>query len=299
MNGLDGWAHVSAGKVRDIYAPLGSHAYGTGEVILVVTSDRISAFDHVLPTEIPDKGKILNQLSLWWFHQLRDIVPNHVVSLDVPEQVEGRAMICRRLSMVPIECVARGHLAGSGVVEYNSTGTVCGVPLPPNLRTGDRLENPIFTPAYKAEMGEHDENISFERAAGIVGSGQAAELRRLTLDIFSHARDIAAERGLILADTKFEFGEPVDSLSSHKLVLADEVLTPDSSRYWATDLWKPGKEQHSFDKQFLRNWLLSSESGWNRASDTAPPPLPDDIVEKTRERYLEVFRRLTGTEPNL
>ena len=299
MFDLDGWAHVSSGKVRDLYVPQDARAYGTGNVILVVSSDRISAFDHVLPTKIPDKGKILNQLSLWWFHQLRDVVPNHVVGLDVPPEVEGRAIICRKLNMSPIECVARGHISGSGLTEYRETGSICGIPLPTGLREADELPEPIFTPASKAPSGEHDENITFEETAKRVGHAQAEELQRLTLAIYSRAREIAAERGLIVADTKFEFGTAMDTLDHSELVLADEVLTPDSSRYWAADEWEPGHPQVSFDKQFVRDWLLSPESGWDKNADGPPPPLPDEIVEKTRDRYLEAFRRLTGTEPKL
>lgn len=299
MYNLDGWAHVSSGKVRDLYVPQDPRGYGTGNVMLVVSSDRISAFDFVLPTPIPDKGKILNQLSLWWFHQLRDVVPNHVVSLDVPQEVEGRAIICRKLSMAPIECVARGYITGSGIVEYQATGEVCGVPLPEGLREADQLPEPIFTPAGKAAVGEHDENITFEETARRVGRAQAEALREVTLDVYARAVEIAAERGLIVADTKFEFGLADEARNPADLILADEVLTPDSSRYWAVDEWEPGRVQQSFDKQFVRDWLLSPASGWDRASDAPPPPLPDEIVEKTRERYLEAFRRLTGEDPKL
>ncbi len=299
MFDLDGWAHVSSGKVRDLYVPQDARAHGTGNLILVVSSDRISAFDHVLPTKIPDKGKILNQLSLWWFHQLRDVVPNHVVSLRVPAEVEGRAIICRKLNMCAIECVARGYISGSGLNDYHATGEICGIPLPTGLREADELPEPIFTPASKAPSGQHDENISFDGTVERVGHEQAAELRRLTLEIYSRAREIAAERGLIVADTKFEFGTMPDTHSQRELILADEVLTPDSSRYWAMDQWEPGRPQVSFDKQFVRDWLLSPESGWDKNADGPPPPLPDEIVEKTRDRYLEAFRRLTGTEPKL
>ena len=248
MYNLDGWAHVSSGKVRDLYVPQDPRGYGTGNVMLVVSSDRISAFDFVLPTPIPDKGKILNQLSLWWFHQLRDVVPNHVVGLDVPAEVEGRAIICRKLNMAPIECVARGYISGSGLSEYRATGAICGISLPTGLREADELAEPIFTPAAKAPSGQHDQNITFEETAKIVGHTQAEELRRLTLAIYSRAREIAAERGLIVADTKFEFGTAMDTLDHSELVLADEVLTPDSSRYWAADEWEPGHPQVSFDK---------------------------------------------------
>ena len=299
MYDLDGWAHVSSGKVRSLYVPLDTRAYGTGDVILVVASDRISAFDHIMPTLIPDKGKILNQLSLWWLHQLKGLVPNHVVSLDVPAEVEGRAMICRRLNMVPVECVARGYLAGSGTAEYRASGAVCGVKLPPGLRESDELAEPIFTPAAKAHMGEHDENITFDETARRVGADMARELRALTLKVYGAARAIAAERGLILADTKFEFGTPQDSSSARDLVLADEVLTPDSSRYWLADNWEPGVAQYSLDKQYLRDWLMSPASGWDKNSNQPPPELPAEVVEKTRERYLEVFRLLAGHDPVL
>ncbi|NLI18993.1 MAG: phosphoribosylaminoimidazolesuccinocarboxamide synthase [Actinomycetales bacterium] len=298
MFDLDGWAHVSSGKVRDLYVPQDASAHGSGDVILVVATDRISAFDHVLPTRIPDKGKILAQLSLWWFEQLKDVVPNHLVSLDVPEPVRGRAMICRRLNMIHVECVARGYLAGSAMSEYRATGGICGITLPKGLREGDELPEPIFTPATKAEAGSHDENISFEELRTTVGA-YAPQLRATTLKLYRRARRIASSRGLILADTKFEFGVVPESTSAHDIILADEVLTSDSSRYWDAADWEPGRPQYSFDKQFVRDWLLSPESGWNRLSDEPPPPLPDEIVEKTRARYLEAFRRLTGTEPEL
>ncbi len=298
MFDLDGWAHVSSGKVRDLYVPQDASAHGSGDVILVVCSDRISAFDHVLPTRIPDKGKILSQLSLWWFDQLGDIVENHVVSLDVPEPVRGRAMICRRLSMIHVECVARGYLAGSAMNEYRATGGICGIRLPAGLREGDELPEPIFTPATKAELGSHDQNISFAELKTEVGA-LASQLRATTLALYSRARTIAAGKGLILADTKFEFGLPPESSFARDIILADEVLTSDSSRYWDAADWEPGRPQYSFDKQFVRDWLLSPESGWNRFADEPPPPLPDEIVEKTRARYLEAFRRLTGSEPEL
>ena len=298
MYDLDGWAHVSSGKVRDLYTPQDPSAHRSGDVILVVASDRISAFDHVLPTRIPDKGKILNQLSLWWFEQLAEIVPNHVVSLDVPDAVRGRAVICRRLNMVQVECVARGYLSGSALSEYRASGGICGIPLPEGLREGDQLPEPIFTPATKAEVGSHDENITYEELEHREGA-LAPQLRSLTLDLYRRAREIAARKGIILADTKFEFGQTPDGSVTRGLVLADEVLTSDSSRFWDAANWEPGRPQYSFDKQFVRDWLLSPASGWDRSSDTPPPPLPDEIVEKTRDRYLEAFRRLTGTDPVL
>lgn len=298
MYDLDGWAHVSSGKVRDLYMPQATRAYGTADVILMVASDRISAFDHVLPTPIPDKGKILSQLTVWWFNQLSGIVPNHVISLDVPEEVRGRAMICRRLTMLPIECVARGYLAGSAMAEYRATSAVCGVPLPAGLREGDRLPEPIFTPAAKAELGSHDENITFEDVQEKVGR-YAQPLRETTIRVYRRAQELCAERGLILADTKFEFGYATQTPYDTQIVLGDEVLTPDSSRFWSADEWEPGKAQNSFDKQYLRDWLLSPDSGWDRSTNNPPPALPDEIVERTRDRYIEAFRRITGTEPVL
>jgi phosphoribosylaminoimidazole-succinocarboxamide synthase len=265
-----------------------------GDVLLVVASDRISAYDHVLPTLIPDKGVVLTQLSLWWFDQLEDLVPNHVVpGADdvVPAAVAGRAMVCRRLEMFPVECVARGYLTGSGLVEYLAKGEVTGIPLPAGLVDGSRLPVPIFTPATKAALGDHDENVSFDVVAGQIGVDDAVRLRDLTLAVYARAERVARERGVILADTKLEFGvDPVTGAT----VLGDEVLTPDSSRFWPADAWTPGRAQPSFDKQYVRDWLTSSASGWDRAGDTPPPPLPDDVVERTRSRYLEAFERLTG-----
>lgn len=277
---IPGWKHLSSGKVRELYVS------PDGEELLVVASDRISAYDYILDTPIPDKGKILTQLSAWWFDQLD--VPNHVISLDVPAEVEGRAMRCQRLSMYPVECVARGYLTGSGLAEYRQTGTVCGLALPEGLTEASRLPDPIFTPAAKAELGEHDENVSFERVTHMVGDDVAGELRETTLQIYSRAAQIARERGIILADTKFEFGAD----SAGNLVLADEVLTPDSSRFWPADQWVEGKVTPSFDKQYVRDWLTSAESGWDRAS--TPPALPTEVVERTRERYVEAYERLTG-----
>ncbi|MDO5495353.1 MAG: phosphoribosylaminoimidazolesuccinocarboxamide synthase [bacterium] len=298
MIDIEGWAHAYSGKVRDLYVPQSAHGFGSGDVMLVVASDRISAFDHVLPTVIPGKGKILTQLSLWWYEKLADIVPNHLVSLDVPEEVQGRAMIVRKLEMVPVECVARGYLSGSGLTEYKSSGGVCGNELPPGLREGDRLPQPIFTPAAKAPAGQHDENITFSQMRRLVGP-ISTELKNLTLTLYERARMVAAERGLILADTKFEFGLRDDSGSADAIVLADEVLTPDSSRYWAADSWKSGYHQVNFDKQFVRDWLLSPAAQWDRTGGENPPPLPDSIVQRTRERYLEAFERITGRAPDL
>ncbi|MDQ1641991.1 MAG: phosphoribosylaminoimidazole-succinocarboxamide synthase [Actinomycetota bacterium] len=276
--------HLHSGKVRDLYA--------TGDgLLLLVASDRISAFDYVLPTPIPDKGRILTQLSLWWFDQLSDVVPNHVVSTDVPEEFAGRAILCRRLEMFPVECVARGYLAGSGLTDYRATGTVCGVELPPGLEDGSVLPRPIFTPATKAALGEHDENVSYDAVAATIGAHAAEELRRLTLAVYTRARDIALDRDLIVADTKFEFGRTPQG----HVVLADEVLTPDSSRFWPADGWAPGRSQPSYDKQYVRDWLTSPESGWDRASGEPPPALPDEVVAHTRARYLEAYERLTGS----
>ena len=276
-----------AGKVRELYTVVEDGA----ERILMVATDNISAFDHVLSTPIPDKGAILTQLSLWWFDQLADLVDNHVVSTDVPEAVAGRATLVEALDMVEVECVARGYLTGSGWAEYQASRTVCGVPLPEGLRDGDQLPEPIFTPAIKAPLGEHDENVDFATIAGLHGEELAAELRDLTLAIYARAREIAAARGIILADTKFEFGRRADGT----LVLADEVLTPDSSRFWDAAAWVPGESLPSFDKQYVRDWL-AKESGWDKASDTPPPPLPAHVVAATRDRYLEAYRRLTGRD---
>ncbi|MDQ1669560.1 MAG: phosphoribosylaminoimidazole-succinocarboxamide synthase [Actinomycetota bacterium] len=280
---LAGFRHLHSGKVRDLYET-------DDGALLMVASDRISAYDHVLPTPIPDKGRILTQLSLWWFERLADLVPNHVISTDVPPEVSGRALLCRRLDMFPVECVARGYLTGSGLTDYAETGEVCGVPLPAGLVDGSRLPEPIFTPATKAAMGEHDENVSYDAVVATVGEHAADQLRRLTLDVYARARDLALERGIVLADTKLEFGRTPDG----EVLLADEVLTPDSSRFWPAQTWLPGRPQPSYDKQFLRDWLTSPASGWDRAGDQPPPPLPDEVVEQTRARYVEAYERLTG-----
>ena len=271
---------IHAGKVREMYA------LPAGDVLMVAT-DNISAFDHILPTPIPGKGAVLTQLSLWWFERLRDLVPDHVVSVDVPDAVKGRAIVVEKLDMMPVECVARGYLTGSGWVEYQRSRTVCGVPLPDGLRDGDKLPAPIFTPAIKAELGEHDENVDFATIARLHGDDLATRLRDLTLEVYARAEQIAAGRGIILADTKFEFGRRDDG----PLVLADEVLTPDSSRFWDAELWRPGESLPSFDKQYVRDWL-AEESGWDR--ETTPPELPAEVVEATRARYIEAYERLTG-----
>jgi phosphoribosylaminoimidazole-succinocarboxamide synthase len=284
---LPGWRHLSSGKVRDLYAPSGVHP--AGDVLLLVAADRVSAYDEVLPTPIPDKGAVLTKLTKWWFDRLSDLVPNHFVDAPVPDQVAGRAMVVRRLDMFPVECIARGYLAGSGLADYRATGAVCGIALPPGLTESSRLPTPIFTPSTKASQGDHDENVSFEQMVDVVGVDAANQLRDLTLAVYSRAERLAAERGIILADTKFEFGrDPVTG----QIVLGDEVLTPDSSRFWDAATWQVGKPAPSFDKQYVRDWL--SGSGWDRQGP--PPQLPADVVAKTRERYLEAYRRLTGQE---
>jgi phosphoribosylaminoimidazole-succinocarboxamide synthase len=284
---LDGARHVHSGKVRDLYA-LESGPYAGR--LLMVASDRISAYDFVLDTAIPDKGEILTRMSLWWFDQLHDVVANHVLSTDVPEAVRGRAVVCERLDMFPVECVARGYLTGSGLREYAQTGEVCAIPLPPGLVDGSRLPEPLFTPATKAELGDHDENVSFDAVVAEVGAEAAERLRRLTLDVYARAEALARERGIILADTKLEFGRRPDGTT----VLADEVLTPDSSRFWSADAWAPGRAQPSYDKDVVRGWLTSPASGWDRTSGEVPPRLPEEVVERTRAKYVEAYERLTG-----
>jgi phosphoribosylaminoimidazole-succinocarboxamide synthase len=280
---------LGRGKVRDLYA--------VGDALLLVATDRISAFDHVLGTGIPDKGKSLTQISLFWFEFLKDVVPNHLITAEVSEfpaplrvyrdQLEGRSMLVKRAAMYPLECVARGYLAGSGWKEYRATGRVCEIGLPAGLKDGSRLPEPVFTPATKSEHGAHDENISFAEAEKLVGPEEAAELRRLTLEIYNRAAKHAETCGLILADTKFEFGR-----TGQGVILADEVLTPDSSRFWDGKAWEPGGAQASFDKQFVRDYL--EEIHWNKQAPA--PGLPDDVAVRTRAKYLEAFRRLTGRE---
>jgi len=279
--------HLYSGKVRELYE--------TGDgVLLLVATDRISAFDYVLETPIPDKGKILTQLSLWWFERLADIVPNHLVQAPIPAEFAGRAMACRRLSMVPVECVARGYLTGSALADYQRTGEVCGISLPPGLSDGSRLPEPVFTPATKAPRGEHDMNIPAAVVAEQAGQAVAAEIERITLAVYRRGAELAAARGIIVADTKIELGFD----SGGALLLADEVLTPDSSRFWPADGWAPGRSQPSFDKQYVRDWLTSPESGWDRRGPEPPPPLPDDVVERTRRTYIEAYERLTGLRWN-
>lgn len=274
---------INAGKVREMYA-----LPDDDSKLLMVATDNISAFDHVLDSTIPEKGIVLTQLSLWWFDRLAGIVENHVVGTEVPEAVRGRAIIAEKLDMLPVECVARGYLTGSGWVEYQESGTICGIPLPEGLHDGSQLPEPIFTPATKAPMGEHDENVSFETMCETTGKHDGITIRDLTLRIYADAERIARRRGIVLADTKFEFGKRADGT----VVLADEVLTPDSSRFWDAKAYGEGRLE-SFDKQYLRNWLLN-DSGWDRASGERPPALPPEIVDATRARYLEAFEKITG-----
>lgn len=281
---VPGATHVYSGKVRDLYA------LDNGN-LLMVASDRISAYDHALDPPIPDKGEILTRMSLWWFDQLADVAPNHVVSTDVPAVVAGRAIEVERLDMVQVECIARGYLTGSGLSDYRATGVVSGIALPEGLTDGSQLPEPIFTPSTKAAYGGHDEPISYAQVVELVGEDLAARLRDLTLEVYARGEAVARDRGIIVADTKIEIGVRADGT----LVLADELLTPDSSRFWPADRWEPGHPQPSYDKQFVRDWLTSPASGWDRASDAAPPPLPDEIVERTRARYVEAYETLTGT----
>jgi phosphoribosylaminoimidazole-succinocarboxamide synthase len=278
-----GLRHVYSGKVRDLYETADG-------VLLLVASDRISAFDYVLETPIPDKGKILTQLSLWWFERLADIVPNHLVDAPVPTQFAGRAMTCMPLTMVPVECVARGYLTGTGLADYRRTGAVGGVPLPAGLTDGSRLPEPIFDPDSKAPQGQHDENITRADVVDLVGPEAAAELARITLAVYQRGAELAAERGIIVADTKIELGFDAAGV----LRLADEVLTPDSSRFWPADTWCPGRAQISFDKQYVRDWLTSAASGWDASGQEPPPPLPDAVIERTRETYVRAFEGITG-----
>ena len=284
---------VARGKVREVYDA------GEGRLLLVA-SDRISAYDHVLPTPIPDKGRVLTALTVWWFDQLvveldEFGASHHLISaVDVPAEVAGRAMLVRRLDMLPVECVARGYLAGSGTKEYERTGSIRDVVLPPGLVEGSRLPVPVFTPSTKAAVGEHDEAIDFSRVEELVGAARADELKALTLALYARAAEIAEEAGILLADTKFEFGVDGAAGPGAELVLADEVLTPDSSRFWPADQWEPGHPQPSFDKEYVREWLMSPASGWDRSSGEAPPPLPGEVLERTRAKYVEAYERLTG-----
>jgi phosphoribosylaminoimidazole-succinocarboxamide synthase len=284
MSTLADYPLVATGKIRSLYAVDDDH-------LLFVASDRISAFDHVLATEIPDKARVLTAMSVFWFELLADVMPNHLVAWDderVPADVRGRALLVRKLTMVPVECVARGYLAGSGLLDYRATGGICGVPLPAGLVESDRLPEPIFTPTTKGPVGTHDEAITFDQVVASVGARLANRVREATLRVYAAGADHARRRGVVLADTKFEFGLADDG----SLVLADEVLTPDSSRYWPADQYHPGGPQPAFDKQYVRDWLLSPRSGWDRSGP--PPALPDDVVANTRARYVEAYERITG-----
>ena len=287
---LPGYAHIYSGKVRDLYAPLDpASGEPRADQLLLVASDRMSAYDFVLESPIPDKGAVLTQMSLWWFEQLEDLVPNHVLSTDVPSEVAGRALLVKRLQMLPVECVARAYLTGGGLGEYRQTGTVSGVRLPEGLVDGSRLAEPVFTPSTKAPVGQHDQPMTYEEVETEIGPALAARVRDLTTAILARGNEIAAERGILIADTKVEFG-----LEGDAVLLADEVLTPDSSRFWPAEGWQPGRTQPSYDKQFVRDWLTSEASGWDRSSDAPPPPLPDDVVGQTRAKYIEAYERLTG-----
>ena len=282
---LSDYRHLASGKVRELYEVDDEH-------LLFVASDRISAFDYVLAPQIPDKGRILTAMSVFFFDLID--ADNHLAGPPddgrIPGEVLGRALVVRRLDMLPVECVARGYLTGSGLLDYEKTGTLCGIALPSGLVEASRFDEPLFTPATKAELGQHDENISFDAAVELVGAERAEAARELTLQIYRRGADHALRNGIIIADTKFEFG--VDEHGS--LVLADEVFTPDSSRYWPADEYRPGVPQHSFDKQFVRNWLTGPESGWDRSSGDTPPPLPPDVVDATRARYIEAYERISG-----
>lgn len=278
-----GLRHIYSGKVRELYQ-------ADDGILLLVATDRISAFDYVLETPIPEKGKILTQLSLWWFSRLADVVPNHLVDAPVPPEFAGRAMPCRPLSMVPVECVARGYLTGTGLADYRRDGSIGGVELPPGLTDGSRLPAAIFDPDTKAAQGEHDQNLTASELAALVGEDTAAELARITLAVYERGAGLAAARGIIVADTKIELG--VDDAGT--LRLADEVLTPDSSRFWPADSWQPGRSQVSVDKQIVRDWLTSPAAGWDPGSGEPPPALPDEIVEQTRQAYVAAYERITG-----
>jgi phosphoribosylaminoimidazole-succinocarboxamide synthase len=270
---------ILEGKVRDVYAE--------GDELILVASDRVSVYDVVLPTPIPDKGAILTQLSLWWFGQVADLVPNHVLNEDVLPEWKGRAIRCRRLDMVPVECIARGYLAGLGLESYRATGSISGIRVPPGLAEADRLPEAIFTPTTKAERGQHDEFMTLEEVRDLVGEATGDDLERLTLGVYTRGAEIAQERGVIIADTKFEFGRA----ASGRLILADEVLTPDSSRFWKVSEYQPGRPQWSYDKQYLRDWS-SSLGDWDRTSPG--PPVPPEVVAETRARYVEIYEQLTG-----
>lgn len=303
---LPGYAHVASGKVRDLYEPLDPGRLGLpGDALLMVASNRISAFDYVLSTPIPDKGRILTALSLWWFEQLEPLVGNHVLAASgpgIPEAVAGRAVLVRRLRMLPVECIARAYLMGSGLAAYREDGSVCGIQLPPGLQEASRLERPIFTPTTKAQFGQHDLPLRFLDVVALLGKPLASRVRDLTCAILERGNEIAQARGMLIADTKVEFGLPLETIARGgfasagdvPIVLADEVLTPDSSRFWPAQEWIPGRPQRSFDKQFVRDWLTSPASGWDRASGQPPPPLPPDVVAATRQTYVTAYEALTG-----
>ncbi|MGB3485424.1 MAG: phosphoribosylaminoimidazolesuccinocarboxamide synthase [Mycobacterium sp.] len=282
---LSDYQHIASGKVRELYRIDDTH-------LLFVATDRISAYDHILASEIPDKGRILTAMSVFFFDLID--APNHLAGPPddprIPTDVLGRALVVAQLDMMPVECVARGYLSGSGLLDYQATGSVCGIALPPGLGEASKFDQPIFTPATKAELGDHDENISFSQVVDLVGAERANQLRDRTLRIYLQAADHALAKGIIIADTKFEFGVGADG----ELRLADEVFTPDSSRYWPADTYTQGVVQPSFDKQFVRNWLTGPESGWDRNGTEPPPPLPPEIVEATRSRYIEAYERISG-----
>ena len=284
---LSGYVHIYSGKVRDLYAPLDDSGAPRSDQVLLVTSDRISAYDCILRSQIPDKGKVLTQLSLWWFEQLSSLVPNHVISTDVPPEVVGRGVLVERLDMVPIECVARAYLTGGGLSQYRVDGTVSGVVLPPGLVDASRLDEPIFTPSTKAPVGKHDQTMLYADVVIEVGASRAEQIRDLTIQILTRGNEIAVPRGILIADTKIEFGVR----SSGELVLADEVLTSDSSRFWPVVAWEPGRSQASYDKQFIRDWLNTAASRWDRNSEEE---LPASIIEQMRAKYVEAYEVLTG-----
>jgi len=298
---LPGYVHVYSGKVRELYAPIDpATGLASQDELLLVATDRISAFDYILDSEIPDKGKVLTQLSLWWFDQLADLVPDQVISAEppqVPDALAGRAVLVQRLDMVPVECIGRAYLTGSGLSEYRETSSVCGVSLPAGLQDGSLLPAPIFTPTSKAPIGQHDLPMTFDEVAAMIGRPTAIRVRDLTVAILRRGNEIAAERGILLADTKVEFGMDKtrpDAEGNPLIVLADEVLTPDSSRFWPASTWAPGRAQDSYDKQFVRDWLTSPASGWDRSSGQTPPALPQDIIDATRSKYIEAYESLTG-----
>ncbi len=289
---LPGYEHIYSGKVRDLYAPVGDDGQVVEDQLLLVASNRLSAYDWMMSPEIPDKGAVLTRLSLWWFDQLADLVPNHVISTEVPDAVAGRAVLVRRLDMLKVEAIARAYLTGGGLEEYREKGSVSGVVLPDGLVDGSRLPDPVFTPTTKAPVGEHDLPMAPDEVEAELGAEVAAEVSRLTRAILARGNEIAAERGILIADTKVEFGLSSDGTGG--LVLADEVLTPDSSRFWPAERWEPGHPQPSYDKQFVRDWLTSPESGWDRKAGGPPPELPQHVVDQTRAKYVEAYERLTG-----